>query len=312
LEEVTPGMVIKWKKVDEKGKPLFSSLGTASEKFGHIRELLKETDLTHERLGGLRKEVSIKIAEYADTSYGETFGGYFKNKDANENTVKSGHYVNIIENSELVENAAPNIDQYAKVPMPPRGGRNRATIFDTSFAKTGFLGSGQKNPRQSKSGVSHNDLESSQEATPLMIPGLAKLSRVDTVELTNQSGLLREKSPESTVRERLRGPRKTIAPGRSLGGKRATMRHEDLSGEKSMEMVSPIARRGTFNRNNATIAVSDVRKSPGFGLANSNVKVGTENASAIYAPNVNFFLVSKNNNFCRADPAVRFMTTSDR
>lgn len=130
-----------------------------------------------------------------------------------------------------------------------------------------------------------------------MIPGLAKLSRVDSVEMTNQSGLLGEKSPESTLRGKLRGPRGTIAPGRSLGGKKATTRHEDLSGEKSMEMVSPIARRGTSNRNNATIALCDVRKFPEFGLANSNAKVGTENASAIYAPNVNFFLVSKIKNF---------------
>jgi hypothetical protein len=61
-------------------------------------------------------------------------------------------------------------------------------------------------------------------------------------------------------------------------------------------MVSPIARRGTSNRNNATFVVSDFRKSAEFGLANSIVKLGTENASAIYAPNVNFF-VSNNKNF---------------
>lgn len=160
-------MVMKWKKVDEKGKPLFSSLGTASEKFGHIRELLKETDLTHERLGGLRKDVSIKIAEYAHTSYEETFHGhYFKNKDANEPTENSGQYVNIIENSELVENAPPN-EQYARGPMPYSRGRHTA-IFDTSFSKNGgFLGPGPKNPtRPSRSGVSHNDLDSSQEANP--------------------------------------------------------------------------------------------------------------------------------------------------
>lgn len=105
-----------------------------------------------------------------------------------------------------------------------------------------------------------------------------------------------DKSPESNVGGKLRGPRGTIVPGRSLGGRKATGRHEDLSGEKSNEMVSPIARRGTSNRNNATFVVSDFRKSAEFGLANSIVKLGTENASAIYAPNVNFF-VSNNKNF---------------
>jgi hypothetical protein len=135
-------MVVKWKKVDEKGKPLFSSLGTASEKFGHLRELLKETDLTHERLGGLRNDVSVKIAEYAHTSYEKTFHGYSKNEDANENSENPYQYVNIIENSELVENSNPNIDQYAKGLMPLSRGRHKAAIFDTSLSKNGFLGSG--------------------------------------------------------------------------------------------------------------------------------------------------------------------------
>jgi hypothetical protein len=293
LEEVTPIMVIKWKKVDEKGKPLFSSLGTASEKFGHLRELLKETDLTHDRLGGLRNDVSIKIAEYAHTSYEETYHGYFKNKDAKENSENPVQYVNIIENSELVENAPGNIDQYPKGLMPPSRGRHKAAIFDTSLSKNCFLGSGQQNPkRQSKSGVIQNELDLSNVATPL-ISGLARISRVDTVELTNQSAVLGDKSPESTVRGKLRGPRGTIVPGRSPGGRKATGRHEDLSGEKRTERVSPIARRGTSNRNNANLAVSDFRKFVEFGLVDSNVKLGTENASAIYGPNVNFFCFKK-------------------
>lgn len=126
-----------------------------------------------------------------------------------------------------------------------------------------------------------------------MIPGFARITRVDTVELTNQSAVLGDKSQESTLGGKLRGPRGTIVPGRSLGCRKATGKHEDLSGEKSTEMVSPIARRRTSNRNNATFAVSDFRKFAEFGLANSIVKLGTENASAIYGPKVNFFLVQK-------------------